>query len=291
MKDPILWILVAIVIGGLIWGEPARQDDYHHQPNWVAEERRLPLSRPPNEDDQLRGRVADDDRDGLPFSDARQGRMVSADGRRVFSHAELAGAMRGIEPEQRSLTYHWTRADGSVFAFSAESTERRYYFAPAFLTGWQPFPANQLWQPWYAVAHRMRYAWDHELFPGRMDVWQTGYQSWLNQRGDCEDHALLLADWLMNMGEDARVVLGDWRGEGHAWVVLIRDERVYLLEATQKFGRQALREYPLASMMAGYQPRAMFNRETLWVNEGSSLTTRYTDERWRKAGFFESYFN
>lgn len=282
----IVYLVAGLIALGLLVGQP--EGGQREQPAWVSEKRSRQTPPPPTEDDHLRGRIADDLRDGLPFSDVRRGAMVTPDGNWRMGNGQLAQAMAQLDEVDRAQTYSWQTPGRKIFAFSAQSTGQRYYFASGYLTGWQPFAVNQLWKPWYAVAHRMRYAFDHELFFGRPDVWQTAYQSWLHQLGDCEDHSLLLADWLINLGEDARVVLGDYRGEGHAWVVVIRDDHTYLLEATQKFGGRALREYPLASTLRGYHPRAMFNRDILWVNEGSSLTTQYSDERWRKAGGFQA---
>ena len=55
-------------------------------------------------------------------------------------------------------------------------------------------------------------------------------------------------------------------------MVLHDGGRTYLLEATNKRPGQAL---PLASRLPEYQPEAMFNRDTYWVNAGSVLTTDY----------------
>lgn len=52
-----------------------------------------------------------------------------------------------------------------------------------------------------------------------MDVWQTSQGAFLKGKGDCEDHAVILADPLIDIGLDARVVLGDYRGRGHAWKI------------------------------------------------------------------------
>ena len=291
MKGSLLWVISALAIGWLIWGKPPSNSSIN-QPNWFNERLGLLIPFKPSEDDFFREKVmADDLRNGLSNSSARRGNIVSLDRQFTFSQDQLNATMRTFNFAQRSLTYHWKRPDGNVYAFSAESIEQDYYFAPAFLTGWQPFEVNYLWQPWYAVAHRMRYARDSILFAGRTDVWQTGYQSWQRRLGDCEDHALLLADWLINMGEDARVVLGQWNDEGHAWVILFRNNQVYLLEPTRKFGRKALREYPLASLMTDYRPQAMFNREIIWVNSGSMFTTNYSDGRWKKASTFYPSLN
>ena len=70
------------------------------------------------------------------------------------------------------------------------------------------------------------------------EIWQNSRQAYLHTRGDCEDHAIILADWLIALGHDARVVLGNHRGGGHAWVVLFQDGREMILEATSKKANQ-----------------------------------------------------
>ena len=84
------------------------------------------------------------------------------------------------------------------------------------------------------------------------------------------------------MGEDARVVVGDMKGTGHAWVVLFRDGREYLLEATKKYGVSRNKPYPLAALYKDYHPEFMFNRDYFWVNNGTKYTTRYSDNNWEK---------
>ncbi|MDO9225978.1 MAG: hypothetical protein Q8M09_15350 [Pseudomonadota bacterium] len=100
----------------------------------------------------------------------------------------------------------------------------------------------------------------------------------LNLRGDCEDHALALADWLIGLGKDARVVLGHGLGGGQAWVVVREGEKTFLLEATDK--RRVRRwAYPLAELHPEYQPESMFNRHLWWENSGG-LTTDYARDQW-----------
>lgn len=271
------WLLGGLIAFGILFGRPPGSP--------VAE---LPLER--DEDRALALRVEAGPRRTDASSDARVGEVLSYAGAMpAFGPAELQRLLRRVPARERGLGLSWNDGSGGIVAFSVGNTEGSHRFASGYLTRWQPFAAEQLWMPWYAVARRLRYQYDHEQFPGREEVWQTPLQSWQRGVGDCEDHALLLADWLLNAGEDARVVLGTYRGEGHAWVVVIRDGTAYLLEATQKFGRGALRQYPLAALLTDYQPELMFNRDDLWVNEGAYLTTDYTGQRWRKASWFREF--
>ncbi len=98
--------------------------------------------------------------------------------------------------------------------------------------------------------------------------------------GDCEDHAIVLADWLIEMGFDARVALGKHQNDGHAWVVLVHEGKEFILEATQKSRLSTGTPYPLAATLPDYHPTAQFNRTAFWINTGSSLTTRYSGEHW-----------
>ena len=89
------------------------------------------------------------------------------------------------------------------------------------------------------------------------------------------------------MGHDARVVIG-WYGDiGHAWVVLFKDGKEYLLEATRKNRQQSFARYPLARYQTEYKPNSMFNRTTFWSNEGSLHTTSYSSSQWRRKSILE----
>lgn len=277
-------ILIVVVLIGLISGKPESRSDLPLE-RITSPPLRLTLL-PPSEEDQLLERLQHADAGNAP-EQPRSGSVRSVPEQWPFSDHEVRQLVENMGRDRRSYTFTWNLPSGTPFAITADSTSSQHYFAHGYLTDWQPFAASRPWEPWYAVAQRLRYQRDHHRYPGRPDVWQTGAESWRLGSGDCEDHALLLADWLNLQGEDARVVLGEYRGEGHAWVVTVRDQRVWLLEATRKFGRRALRQYPLASTLPEYQPAAMFNRDTLWINDGSHRTTRYDGPGWRVAAHFQ----
>lgn len=182
-----------------------------------------------------------------------------------------------------------------VYALTAASTSKQLYFANGYLNGFVPYKAESVWPPLALLRTRVNYQKDVIQYEGREDVWQTPRQSYEFTYGDCEDHALLLADWLIGLGYDARIVLGEvqFRGQsrgGHAWVVLFEAGKEYILEATDKMKWNRL---PLASTMPYYFPRYMFNRRDFWSNAGSVYTVRYSGKNWKKTGRFlpaETYY-
>ena len=187
-----------------------------------------------------------------------------------------------LQFEPASSGYTIRNRSGDLPRFVAEPAVDGTLHAPqAFLLGQVPYRVEQAWMPLYAISERMRYQLDTQQFQGREEVWLTTLQAWSHARGDCEDHAIPLADWLIEMGWDARVVLGTHRREGHAWVIVFNEGREYLLEATDKTKVKNWSAYPLAKLLPDYHPELMFNRKLLWVNTGSSLTVNYTGQQWR----------
>lgn len=168
---------------------------------------------------------------------------------------------------------------------SAQGLDRQHHFVNAYLEGYRPFAADNVLVPLSVLARKKDYMLD-KLNHGGEEVWQTSRQAYWFTRGDCEDHAIALADWLIDMGEDARVALGSYKGGGHAWVVLIKDGREYILEATRKNGLSGLKRYPLASLQPDYQPQYQFNRSRFWHNAGSPATTDYRGGHWQEKSHF-----
>ncbi len=163
---------------------------------------------------------------------------------------------------------------------SAQGLDKLHHFVNSYLVGFQPFDTDKLWVPLYTLAIKKKYQYDHLQYSGLADVWQNSLQAFYYSRGDCEDHSIALADWLISLGKDARVVLGDCNGNGHAWVVLLHDRKEYILEATNKRRIQSLKHYPLSGLAKGYHPTFQFNRTDFWVNTGSKFTTKYTGKQW-----------
>ncbi len=181
----------------------------------------------------------------------------------------------------------WAGPEKKVFMMTAMGRDNRHHAANAFLLGFQPFETDKMWVPLQTIATRLKYRYDEKQFQGMRDLWQTSKQAYYWLRGDCEDHALLLADWLIEMGYDARVVTGMHGKEGHAWVVLLAKGKTYLLEATSKRRRQTM---PLAASLPKYKPEYMFNRQNFWVNTGSLLTSNYTDSKWQRRSIFTASY-
>ncbi len=167
----------------------------------------------------------------------------------------------------------------NLFA-SAPNVRNVHQLVNSYLVGYTPFQTGNIWVPLMTLSHEKEYQFDHLQFSGRKEVWQTSKESFNSPRGDCEDHAIALADWLIEMGEDARVVLGKYKNQGHAWVVLFKEGQEFLLEATWKFKGGALKRYPLATMYPDYHPNYMFNRGDFWFNQGSANTTDYSSQQW-----------
>jgi len=171
-----------------------------------------------------------------------------------------------------------------LYTLTALGTDSKHHVANAYLIGFSPFKTGKLWVPMQTLASRLKYKTDKNQFKGMADVWQTSKQAYYWLRGDCEDHAILLADWLIEMGYDARVVLGKHKKNGHAWVVLFYGQKTYIIEATNKQNR---RTYPLANKLPNYKPAFMFNRNFFWKNTGTVLTTIYNDSKWEKVSSFK----
>lgn len=185
----------------------------------------------------------------------------------------------------RSAFFSYRLFGVSEATASAMGIDKQHHFVNAYLEGFSPFVVDNVWLPLQIMARRKAYQLD-KLQYGSEEIWQTSRQAFYFTRGDCEDHALALADWLIDMGEDARVALGKYQGGGHAWVVLIKDGQEFILEATQKRGTRNLRQYPLAASLPDYQPQYQFNRDRFWHNSGTTLTTQYRSTAWREKSHF-----
>lgn len=214
---------------------------------------------------------------GQDFAAPPETRFIElANGQRIHE-GQVARVLREAGQAGTWLPFGWLHANQAVSTV-APGLDRRHHFANAYLVGYLPFAGVEPWVPLASLAQRKRYAYDHDQYPGAPDLWQTSREAFFYPQGDCEDHAIALADWLIGLGLDARVVLGTLRNEGHAWVVVLDGARTYLLEATHKRPGRAL---PLAAQMPEYWPESMFNRENYWVNVGTPMTTDYTGARWQ----------
>lgn len=181
----------------------------------------------------------------------------------------------------------WLDSSGQHATMTAFGFDYLHHFANSFLVGIRPFEAENDWLPLYVLAQRKAYQYDEKQY-GYDDLWQNSAQAFKNLRGDCEDHAIALADWLISEGLDARVALGTYEGGGHAWVVVFKDSQVFLLEATAKRVGKSWNHYPLASLAKGYQVKYMFNRTHYWRHNGG-YTQDYQSDKWALSSTFKSY--
>ena len=188
---------------------------------------------------------------------------------------------------------------GAQLWYVAETVSKGTGYSMQFLTGakWPnaascPKPAGsaaRVEAMWLDVAERVAYQKDEETFAGREEVWQTSEETLRCGVGDCEDHSILLVDWLISEGYDARVAIGessleDGKWGGHAWVVLRLEGREYLIDATRnvvaedhetaesKALRRARREHlkleGIETKAASYRPAGMFDRGRYWMRKG-----------------------
>ena len=165
----------------------------------------------------------------------------------------------------------------------AQGSNARFYYANGFFQDFVPFKVANVYNAMNFIAQRLRYQFDEKLFAGRKEIWQTSKEAYVRMRGDCEDHAILLADWLMSLGYDARVVVGTYKGGGHAWVVWFNKGEAYIIEATNKRKR---RFYPLAGSMYEYQASYMFNKNSFWERSKKNITDDY-QTGWDKRADFQ----
>ncbi|MFD1215875.1 MULTISPECIES: transglutaminase-like domain-containing protein [Microbulbifer] len=193
----------------------------------------------------------------------------------------------GAQPEERSSYISiWDWQGVKTATASARGLDSLHHFANSYLVGFQPFETDALWVPLYTLATRKEYQYDHLQYSGLADIWQTSRQAYYQKRGDCEDHAILLADWLINLGVDARVALGTYKGEGHAWVIAVVNDTEYLLEATSKRRQSSWQAMPLAALAEGYEVEFQFNRDFFWAKTTSAPTRTYRGKHWvRKSQF------
>lgn len=191
----------------------------------------------------------------------------------------------GRDERERATTVYWKFRQPTYVTATAAAVDRRHYFVNSYLIGYAPFKVDAFWQPLYTVATRKTYQLDSSQY-GAEEIWQNSAQAYLDTRGDCEDHAILLADWLIESGVDARVVLGRYKGEGHAWVVAFMEGEAFLLEATSKRRLRSWNAYPKAALSRYYQPQVMFNRHTFWTNSGSPDTRDYRGGHWLRVSTF-----
>lgn len=180
---------------------------------------------------------------------------------------------------------HISTFGGDHIGIMAQATDHRHYFANGYLLGFIPFSVENVYNAMNFIAARLRYQLDEKQFRGYKEMWQTSKEAYVRMRGDCEDHAILLADWLQSLGFDARVAVGRFKGEGHAWVVWFNRGEAFIIEATSKRQR---RFYPLATMLPDYRASYMFDREGFWQKKRHTALEDYKTG-WQKTAYFKPF--
>lgn len=177
---------------------------------------------------------------------------------------------------ERSSLCAVCRACGRMYDTFAIDTAGQYHRPNSYCERFRPEPEANAMQIWLKALSRVQYKFDIDQY-GRPDIWQRARETWSLRHGDCEDSSLVLADWLRANGFDAKVVLGEHDGEGHAWVVLHMDGHDYLLESTGGRGNYH-RTPPRAAADPMYVPDAMFNETGIWYRKTKGWTGDYRSE-------------
>ncbi len=165
---------------------------------------------------------------------------------------------------------------GRTYDLLAADMLGRYRRANAYLEGSRPPPGvgadaedrlGEMVALWTAVVEHCRYAKDLSGLSGEKDSWQRPSETYSFRNGDCEDTALLLADWLISRGFNARVAIGNAVGEGgHAWCVVELEGRQYILETTLAKTSKVPPETQLVA--SRYRPHYLFDRQSLYFLDG-----------------------
>lgn len=163
-----------------------------------------------------------------------------------------------------------------VFAFIAMDTSYDFRDLRWFFKGHQPWPVTDFGGPWRHVLGHVDYREDHKGYK-YADVWQTAAETERRRKGDCEDSSIWLADWLNTSGLDALLVLGEFQGEGHAWVTVNDGQRDYILETTGR-SQSYRRMPPRAALLTDYHPTTIVNRERIWCRDSDEWIYQYRNK-------------
>jgi hypothetical protein len=166
----------------------------------------------------------------------------------------------------------------------ALGTDDKYHMSNFYLKNYSPFKISSIYIPLMTIGNKKKYQLDHFGKLRKKEIWQTSKEAYSLPRGDCEDHAIIVADWLIANGEDARVVIGKYKNSGHAWVVLFRNNKEYIIEATSK--RSFMKAYSLAKFATDYKASSMFNRNYYWYNTGDKNKHEYRSSEWIKKSIY-----
>jgi len=179
----------------------------------------------------------------------------------------------------------------NIYAMLAADTHSHLRYVNEYLTGFQPrsyFPKTlsrraEMFLIWRQVSQVCHYTPDPAnpdptTTDDPTDAWQTAEETQALQTGDCEDSSIMLTDWLISRGFEARVSVGRFaeRG-GHAWVVSRLEGREYLLESTNP-NPDITHEPIVAEVGSRYVPEMQFDREAIYVRK--SPQDRFDGDYW-----------
>lgn len=165
-----------------------------------------------------------------------------------------------------------------------------YHRANQFLEGMRPPPGvgsdatnrhEEMMAIWSAVLERCRYAKDLSGLKGEKDTWQRPSETFDFRNGDCEDTALLLTDWLLSRGFNARVAIGETVGiGGHAWTVVELEGRQYCLETT--IGKVPKAAPETITVADRYRPQFLFDRRNIYFFDSklTDVTEYFSSDHW-----------
>jgi predicted transglutaminase-like cysteine proteinase len=213
------------------------------------------------------------------------------------SHCALCGKLQACQLAKQGyiLGLQCTRC-WRIYAMVAPGMDGRYRFVNEFLEGYKPPVKHlidqsrraELMTIWQTVTAGCRYTTDigsiqgsNAAAPAR-EIWQTARETERLGRGDCEDSAILLTEWLLARGFEARVAAGFVTGPGgggHAWVVVRLDGTEYLLEPTEG-ANGAQRLLTISEAGPRYAPLVLFDRHFFYIRP---QPTRWDGSYWSES--------
>lgn len=196
----------------------------------------------------------------------RAGFNRKTSGSAIWSQAKLEESVT-----EKSKNGSLWKQDGKLFAASEPADDGRIYFVQAYLSGIKPFEATPP-QVWQYVYKNFSLQSDLEQF-GMEEVYQTSSQTFHRKAGDAEDFSIFVADWLQQLGYDARVVQGTREDKAHTWVILVEDGIEYLIDTVENPELKVT----LPVVGKSYRASLAFNSELLW---------EASDTGWREVGSF-----
>lgn len=124
--------------------------------------------------------------------------------------------------------------DKDLVSLLVERPQGKDEFVQKLFSGIHIQEVNSLNEALEFMRTQTKYRRDRIVF-GRKDVWQSSEEMANRRIGDCEDHAILLADILIGLGIEVRVVFGGYRQGEHVWIVVLQEDgTTKLIESTSK---------------------------------------------------------